>query len=338
MAEIQSADGTLSNTQKAAILLTLMGEKEATEMLKMLAPTDIQKLTEAMLSIADVNQDEVHDALDSFIISARTQTGIGHGARTYVRNVLKGAIGDQNAQMVLNRLTPDQMNRQPKTLDWLDADSIVQTICHEHPQVIAAILAHLQPEIAAQAIQLLPNETQSDIVLRIATLQDVHPEAIAELDNFLQIKRQGGNHVKLVQLGGTAFAAQIMNNFSRGADQKIIEDLEVCNNDLWLEIQDQMLVFDNLSTLDDKGLQSLMRAIDSALLVAALKGADEHLRQRMLACMSQRAAQSVLDDMDARGPIRVSEVQEAQKQILVIARQMADEGQIMFSGKGDDYV
>jgi flagellar motor switch protein FliG len=196
----------------------------------------------------------------------------------------------------------------------------------------------LEPVTAAQVLQLLQDTQQADILLRIATMADLHPEAVSELEGLLQIKLSSKSAIKYIPIGGTQLAAKIMNNVSRGTDQRIMSDLEARSPDILTEIQDQMLVFENLNMLDEKSLQTLMRAIDSALLVAALKGADERLRDRMLGCMSQRAAQTVLDEMETGGPIRVSDVQEAQRQILVLARQLSDDGQIMLGGKGEDYV
>ncbi len=328
----------LSKTQSAAILLTVMGENDAASLIKHLSPTEIQRLTEAMLTIADVDQQSVHAALDHFLHTAKSRTAIGHDAPLYVRKVLDKAIGADRSQAILGRLGPSAQKPQMQTLRWLDAKSIVALIKNEHPQVIAACLAHADSDIAATALQMLPEDKQGDIMLRIATLQEMHPDAIDELEQLLQVTLKHQGSITYVKAGGTAFAAQIMNGFARGADQRIIEDMELRNSEILAEIQDQMLVFDNLNALDDRGMQTLMRAIDSSHLVGALKGAGENLRNRMLGCMSQRAAQTVLDEMAAKGPMRVSEVQEAQKEILIVARRLADEGQLMLGGKDDDYL
>ncbi len=335
MDEIES---DLNRMQIAAILLTVMGENDAANLIKHLSPGEIQRLTEAMLTIADVDQHRVHTALDLFLAAAKSKTSIGLDAPEYVRKVLNNAIGADRSQAILGRLGPSAQKPQLQMLKWLDAKSIITLIKNEHPQVIAACLAHADSETAASALQMLPEEKQGDIMLRIATLREMHPDAIEELEQLLQVNLKLQGSVSYVKTGGTTFAAQMMNGFARGSDQKIIEDMELRNSDILAEIQDQMLVFENLNALDDRGMQTLMRAIDSNHLVGALKGAGESLRNRMLGCMSQRAAQTVLDDMTAKGPMRVSEVQEAQKEILIVAKRLAEEGQLMLGGKDDDYV
>jgi len=239
---------------------------------------------------------------------------------------------------VLGRMSSSSPQKGIEILDWMDARSIAATISSEHPQVIAAVLCHLEPGLAAEVLQLLPEEMQPDMMLRVATLDSIQPDALAELERVMQKQIKTNAAVRSATAGGTTTAARIMNYVRGGADRRIIEQLTTMNENIGQSIQDQMFVFENLLALDDRSMQTLLRSIDNTLLVAALKGSDERMRAKMFAAMSQRAAQSVQDEIESRGPMKVSEVQDAQKRILAIARQLGESGAIMLGGSGDDYV
>lgn len=329
----------LSGTQKSAILMMLLNEDEAAETLKHLSPREVQHLGGAMYSVADVGQDAVDLVLDEFLMAATEQTSLGLDAGPRIKNVLVKAFGEDKAGSVLSRITPVEGNKSIEILEWMDARSIVEMVEGEHPQVIAVVLAHLAPELAAEVLTLLPADMQADMLLRVATLDTIQPEAVVELERVMQKRLKASTSLRAAAIGGVNAAAKIINSVRGGQDRRIIGALSVLDSGIGQTIQDQMFVFENLLDVDDKSMQTLMRSLDTSLLVIALKGADERIKAKFFGCMSQRAAQGVQDEIDGKGPLKVSEVQEAQKAILTTARQLSDSGAITLGGSsGDDYV
>lgn len=329
---------TPAGSEAAAILLMLLAEEEAADVLSRLDPEEVQQLGGAMFGVADVSETQVNDVLDLFVDKARARTTIGFGADAHIRGVMSRALGPDRADNVLARITPQARTNALDALKWMDPRTIASLIEQEHPQIAALVLAHLDPPIAADVLQLLDEESQADIIYRVATLGPVTSEALEDLERVLlrQVSRASGGSIS--SRGGASEAAKIVNNTRQTAEVRIIKSLNKLDKGLARMIEDEMFVFENLNDLDEKGLGTLLRTVNNDILVVALKGADERLRGRMLGCMSSRAAQSIQDDMAARGPMRLAEVQEAQKEMLAVARQLADAGTIMLGGKGDDYV
>ena len=326
----------LTGTQKSAILMMLLGEDEAAEILKNLSPREVQHLGGAMYSVQGVDQNMVNSVLDEFLAIIKQQTSLGLGAGNYIRNVLTKALGGDKAQSVLSRITPASSERPIEILDWMDARAISELIIDEHPQIVALIISYLDYGLAADVLGLLPIELQPEVVRRIATLETVQPDAVRELERVMQQKFQANTTLRASQIGGVKAAAKIMNFTKTAMEQRIMKDIKKENKDLMQSIQDNMFVFDSLVISDERSLQTLLRAIDAELLVLALKGADEVLREKLFSCMSTRAAANVKDEMEALGPVRLTEVQEAQKQIIAVARKMSDDGTIVLAGRGGD--
>ena len=326
----------LTGTQKSAILMMLLGEDEAAEILKNLSPREVQHLGGAMYSVQGVEQNTVNAVLDEFLAIIKQQTSLGLGAGNYIRNVLTKALGGDKAQSVLSRITPASSERPIEILDWMDARAISELIIDEHPQIVALIISYLDYGLAADVLGLLPLELQPEVVRRIATLETVQPDAVRELERVMQQKFQANTTLRASQIGGVKAAAKIMNFTKTAMEQRIMKDIKKENKDLMQSIQDNMFVFDSLVISDERSLQTLLRAIDAELLVLALKGADEVLREKLFSCMSTRAAANVKDEMEALGPVRLTEVQEAQKQIIAVARKMSDDGTIVLAGRGGD--
>jgi len=326
----------LTGTQKSAILMMLLGEDEAAEILKNLSPREVQHLGGAMYSVQGVEQNTVNAVLDEFLAIIKQQTSLGLGAGNYIRNVLTKALGGDKAQSVLSRITPASSERPIEILDWMDARAISELIIDEHPQIVALIISYLDYGLAADVLGLLPIELQPEVVRRIATLETVQPDAVRELERVMQQKFQANTTLRASQIGGVKAAAKIMNFTKTAMEQRIMKDIKKDNKDLMQSIQDNMFVFDSLVISDERSLQTLLRAIDAELLVLALKGADEVLREKLFSCMSTRAAANVKDEMEALGPVRLTEVQEAQKQIIAVARKMSDDGTIVLAGRGGD--
>ena len=329
----------LTGTQKSAILMMLIGEEEAAEILKNLSPREVQHLGTAMYSVQGLGQDLVNQVLDEFLTIIKEQTSLGLGAGNYIRNVLTKALGDDKAQSVLTRITPTSQERPIEILDWMDARSIAELVVDEHPQIIALVMSYLDAGLASDVLLSLPDELQPDVVYRVATLETVQPEALRELEDVMQRKFKSNATLRASQVGGVKAAAQIMNFTKQDTEALIMEVIGEEDRNLMQAIQESMFVFDNLLDSDDKSIQTLLRNVETEDLVLALKGADEPLRDKLLSCMSSRAAANLQDDMEALGPVRLTEVQDAQKRIINIARTMSDEGTIVLAGRGgDDFV
>ena len=337
---LPAPDGAVapSGSSAAAILLMLLAEEEAAQVLGRLDPDEVQQLGTAMFSVADVSEEEVDGVLDQFVGRAKERTTIGFGADGQIRTMMERALGIERAENMLARITPPQRQSSLDSLKWMDAKTIAQLVEFEHPQIAALVLAHLDPPVAADVLQLLDEEVQADVVYRVATLGPVSNEALDDLERLLlrQVnKRSSGS---AAARGGASEAAKIVNSTRTTTEQRVIRQLAKLDKTLARAIEDEMFVFDNLMGLTDKDLGTLMRGIENEILIVALKGAEERLRTKIFGCMSSRAAQSIQDEMGERGPMRLAEVQDAQKQVLAIARNLAQAGTISLGGKDDDYV
>lgn len=327
-----------SGSEAAAILLMLLDEAEAADVLGRLDPDEVKQLGGAMFGVADVSEGQVNSVLDLFVQRARERTTIGFGADQQIRSMMERALGVDRADKVLARITPPTRSTTLDALKWMDASTITALVEHEHPQIAALALAYLDPGVAAEVLQLLDEEKQADVIYRVATLRPVTSEALDELERILLRQIGSANQGTTSVRGGPSEAAKIVNQTKTGTDQRIIRSLGKMDKGLARAIEDEMFIFDNLMEVDEKSLGTLLRSVENDTLVLALKGADEKLRAKMLGCMSSRAAQSIMDEIEERGPTRLTEVQDAQKDVLSIARRLADAGTIMLGGKGDDYV
>jgi flagellar motor switch protein FliG len=337
--EMGGAAGAGPNgSEAAAILLMMLGDAEAAEILSHLEPHEVQHLGSAMFNVADVSESQVEQVFNTFMTRTKARTTIGFGAAPRIRAVMEHALGAERAEGVLARITPPTRSRALDALRWMDARTIAALIEHEHPQIAALVLAHLEPPIAADVLQLLPAEVQPDVIYRVAKLESVTGDALEELERILvrQVGRMASS--PSTSRGGASEAAKIMNNMRPGSDKTIIRTLGKVDKQLAARIEDEMFIFEDLMDLDEKNLGVLLRNVENDVLVVALKGADERLREKMLGCMSARAADSIRDEMNERGPMRLAEVHEAQKEVLGAARRLADAGTLMLANRGDDYV
>lgn len=331
-----------TGVERAAVLMMLVGDDEAAAILEKLDPEEVRQLGKAMFAVADVSEDEVEAVLDDFTGHARARTDIGFNPRPKIETIMTRALGPEKAESVLARIIPPEAACQIELLDWLDAGEVAALIENEHPQVAAVLIANLEPAIAAQVLEILPEAAQPDILHRIAKLGPITPEAVETLKAMLA-QRVGGagssSSAAAVTLGGTREAAKIMQSARKATEARVMPRLAKIDKEVARAIEEQMFVFENLLELDDKSLGTLIRNIDTDTLVRALKGADEAGRNRFLGAMSARAADGIRDEMEARGPMRLSEVMEAQKAVIAVARSLAKDGTIqMGSGGEDDYV
>jgi flagellar motor switch protein FliG len=325
-------------SEAAAILLMLLAEEEAAEVLSRLEPDEVQHLGGAMFGVANVSERQIDDVFDLFVGQARQRTTVGFGANKHIRSIMERALGSERAENVLSRITPVTRSTSLDALKWMDAKTIADLIEPEHPQIAALVLAHLDPPIAADVLQLLDEHIQPDLIYRVATLSSVTTEALDELETLMLRQGSRASTVASSKRGGASEAAKIVNNARTSAEQRIIRALNKLDKNLARVIEDEMFIFDNLMALDDKSLGTLVRSVENDVLVVALKGAEEKLRAKILGCMSSRAAQSIQDEITDRGPMRLAEVQDAQKEMLAVARRLGSEGAINLGGKDDDYV
>jgi flagellar motor switch protein FliG len=327
-----------TGVERAAVLMMLVGEEEAAAILQKLDPEEVRQLGKAMFAVADVSETEVEFVLDDFVGKARERTGITFDPRPQIETMMTRALGQEKADSVLARIIPPEDACQIDLLDWLDAGEIAGLIEKEHPQIAAVLIANLDPVIAAQVLELLPDAVQPDILHRVARLGPITPEAVETLKTVLAGRVGTSKQPAGVTLGGTRDAAKILSSGRKATELRVMPKLFKIDRDVAKAIEEAMFVFDNLLELDDKNLGTLIRNIDGDILTRALKGVDEAMRSRFLGCMSSRAADGIRDEMEARGPMKLSEVLDAQKVIIQIARNLAKDGTIQMGGGEDDYV
>ena len=319
--------------------MMLLGEEEASEIIRNLSPKEVQHLGSAMYSVQGLDQDTVNKVLDEFLEIIKQQTSLGLGSDSYIRNVLTKALGTDKAQSVLGRITPMSSNRPIEILDWMDARAIAEMVLDEHPQIISLIISYLEPSVGADVMNMLPVDLQADVIRRVATLETVQPDALRELEAVMQQKFAANTSLRASQVGGVKAAAALMNFTQQDTEQRIMKVLGKDDKDLMQAIQENMFLFENLIESDDRSLQTLLRSVETEDIVVAMKGADEALRDKLFACMSSRAAANIMDEMEALGPVRLTEVQDAQKAIINVARRLSDEGAMVLAGRGgDDFV
>jgi flagellar motor switch protein FliG len=330
--KLQAEMSNLSGAQKAAVLMLLLGEQQASEIVKFMNPQEVQTLGGAMVDVSDVSQEAVNAILDEFVGTIKKQSSLGLGNTDYVEKVFKRALGDDKAASVLGRIMPGQSSKGLEILQWMDARAIADMIKTEHPQVTAIILSVLDHQVAADVLNFLPDESRAEIIQRVASLETVQPSAMQELESIMKLQFSTNTSSKSSSFGGIKAAAQIMNSTKTALENSIMKGLEEIDADLMMRIQDNMFTFENLGAVDNKGIQVLMRAVDNNQLMIAMKGASEEVKARFFDNMSERARGMFKDEMDAKGLMRLSDVEEAQKQIMRSARKLSDSGELVLGG------
>jgi flagellar motor switch protein FliG len=322
--------------QDAAILLMSLGEEEAAEVFKFLSPKEVQKLGEAIAKTRTIPRERVDAVLDKFTEEASTQSLLVQDSGDYVRSVLKRALGDDKATLLIDRILQGGDVSGIESLKWMDAVSVAELLRNEHPQIVAAILVHLDFDQCADVLKNLTERQRNEVMLRIATMEGIQPTALKDLNEVLFQVLSVGDRVRKSSLGGIKAAAEIINLMGTNIEGTVIESIRNHDPDLAQRIMDKMFVFDDLIELDNKGIQTLLKEVASDALIAALKGAQPELKNKILSNMSARAAETLREDLETRGPMRLSEVEAQQKEILKTVRRLADEGQIVLAGGGED--
>jgi flagellar motor switch protein FliG len=320
---------------KSAILLLTLGADEAAEVMKFLEPKEVQKISTAMVALKNLTREEIAAVFEEFHQIAAKKTTFGMDSDEYIREMLRKALGDDKAAGLIDRILHNSDTSGIDSLKWMDAASIAELVSNEHPQIIATIMVHLEPDQAASVLGLLAERTRNDVMLRIATLDSVQPVALHELNDVLTKLLSGNAVTKKTIKGGVRTAAEILN-FIGSTQENVLDSVRGHDADLAQKIMDEMFVFEDLMDIEDRGIQLILREVQSESLIVALKGASEELRDKILKNMSQRAAEMLREDLESKGPVKLSEVEAEQKEILKIVRRLSDEGQVSIGGKGDE--
>lgn len=335
---IDKKDAERTGTERAAILLLTLGEQEAAQVLKHMGAKEVQRIGAAMAKLTNVSKEEVYTVITDFASSVESQTSVGVGAEDFLRKVLVDALGQEKASSIIDRISIGRSTKGLEALKWMDSRAVAELIRLEHPQIIAIVLAYLEADQSAEILTCLPANMRSDIMVRIATLDGVQPSALSELDDIMEKTFAGKGTARTSALGGAKAAANIINNLEPSQESVIMDQIVQTDEALGSRIQDLIFVFDNLLEIDDRSMQELLRQVSSDRLLIAMKGCEDAMKEKIFKNMSQRAAEMLKDDLESKGPVRISEVEGAQKEILQTARKLAESGAITLAGKGDEYV
>lgn len=322
--------------EDAAILLMSLGEEEAAEVFKHLAPKEVQRLGETIAKLKTVTRDRVEGVLDRFSSDAADTSMLVSDTDEYVKAVLRKALGDDKANLLIDRILQGGDISGIESLKWMDPASVAELLRNEHPQIVAAILVHLDGDQAADVLKQFTERQRNEVLVRVATLDGIQPTALKDLNEVMSKVLAGGDRMKKTTMGGVKPAAEIINMLGSSLETAVLDYIREADSDLAQKIMDNMFTFDDLMKVDDRGIQALLKEIQSESLIIALKGATPELRDRIFTNMSSRAAETLREDLDSRGPVRVSEVEAEQKEMLKVVRRLADEGQIVLGGGGDD--
>ena len=322
--------------ERSAILLMTLGEEAAAEVFRHLSPKEVQKIGETMTRLRTVPRERVGQVLEQFQSEAGSNGSLVADTDQYVKSVLRRALGEEKAGLLINRILQGSDTTGIESLKWMDAESVAELLRSEHPQIIASVLVHLERDHAGEILQRLGARTRGDVLHRVATLDGIQPNALRELNEVLSRVLTGTDRLKKAALGGPKVAAEMLNGLGSAIETEVLDTVRENDEDLAQAIQDQMFTFDDVIKLEDRAVQSVLREIANDSLVIALKGASPEIRDKILRNMSQRAAEALREDLESRGPVRVSEVEAQQKEILKVVRRLADAGEIAIVGGGDD--
>lgn len=326
----------LSGLERASILMLALGESQAADILRHMGPKEVQDIGLAMTGLSNVTSRMMEQVMGDFVETIGNQTALGIGADQYIRNMLMQALGPDKASGVINRILAGRNSKGLEQLKWMDARSVAELIRLEHPQIIAIVLSLLEADQAARVLAEFPERLRGDIVLRIASLEGVQPSALQELDDILERQFAGSINAQPSALGGIKVAAGILNLCDGGVESRVMEQIQAQDQDLAQKIQDNMFVFDNLTEVDDRSIQTLLREIASDQLLLALRGADDELKAKIFKNMSKRAAEMLREDLAAAAPARLADVEAAQKEILAVARRLSEAGEMALGGSGGE--
>ncbi len=326
----------LDGVEKASILLLSLSEEDAAQILKHLEPKQVQKLGMAMASLEDLNQAKISAVHNLFIEQIQQFSTIGFQSEEFIKKALTAALGEDKAASLIDQIVMGSGAKGLDSLKWMDSKQVANIIRNEHPQIQTIVLSYLEPEQSAEILSQFPEKVRLDLTMRIANLEEVQPAALQELNEIMEKQFAGQAGAQAAKMGGLKAAADIMNYLDTNIEGQLMDSIREHDEEMSQQIQDLMFVFENLMDVDDRGIQSILREVQQDVLMKAIKGADDALRDKIFKNMSKRAAEMLADDLEAMGPVRVSEVEAAQKEILSTARRLADSGEIMLGGGGGE--
>jgi len=331
---------TLTGLQRTALLLLSLKEDGAATILKSLEPKEVQFVGQAMAGFTDFTPAKVSAVLRNFLDEIQELSSIGLNSEDFIRKALIEALGEDKASNIIDQIILGGSAKGLESLKWMDARQVANIIVSEHPQIQTIVLSYLDPEQSAEILSQFPEKIRLDLMMRIANLEEVQPAALQELNDIMEKQFAGQAGAQAAKMGGLKSAANIMNYLDNNVEGQLMDSIRDTDEEMAQKLQDLMFVFENLIDVDDRGVQTILRDVQTDVLMKALKGADEALKEKFLTNMSKRAADMLEDDLEAMGPIRVSEVEIAQKEILSIATRLSDSGEIMLGGGGggDDFL
>ncbi|MBA1291864.1 flagellar motor switch protein FliG [Pseudomonas lurida] len=332
----RAAVAKLSRVDKAAVLLLSLGETDAAQVLRHMGPKEVQRVGVAMAQMRNVHREQVEQVMSEFVEIVGDQTSLGVGSDSYIRKMLTSALGEDKANGLIDRILLGGNTSGLDSLKWMEPRAVADVIRYEHPQIQAIVVAYLDPDQAGEVLGHFDHKVRLDIILRVSSLNTVQPAALKELNTILEKQFSGNSNASRTTLGGIKRAADIMNFLDSSVEGQLMDSIREIDDTLSGQIEDLMFVFNNLSDVDDRGIQALLREVSSDVLVLALKGSDDGVKEKIFKNMSKRASELLRDDLEAKGPVRVSDVETAQKEILTIARRMAEAGEIVLGGKGGE--
>lgn len=329
----------MSGYDKAAVLMLSLNEDDAASIFRHLEPKQVQRLGMAMASMSDFSNEKVTAVQRLFIEDIQKYSNIGIGSEDFVRKALVAALGEDKAGNLVEQIIMGSGARGLDSLKWMDARQVATIIQNEHPQIQTIVLSYLEPEQSAEILSQFPEPVRLDLIMRIANLEEVQPAALQELNEIMEKQFAGSASAQAAKMGGLKAAASIMNYLDTNIEGQLMDAIRENDEEMSQQIQDLMFVFENLIDIDDRGIQTLLREVSGDLLVKALKGADDNLKEKIFKNMSKRAADTLREDLSTSSPMRLSDVEAAQKEILTIARRLADSGEIMLGlGGGDNFI
>ena len=336
MSDNRASVAKLTRVDKAAVLLLSLGETDAAQVLRHMGPKEVQRVGVAMAQMRNVHREQVEQVMSEFVEIVGDQTSLGVGSDSYIRKMLTSALGEDKANGLIDRILLGGNTSGLDSLKWMEPRAVADVIRYEHPQIQAIVVAYLDPDQAGEVLGHFDHKVRLDIILRVSSLNTVQPAALKELNTILEKQFSGNSNASRTTLGGIKRAADIMNFLDSSVEGQLMDSIREIDDSLSVQIEDLMFVFNNLSDVDDRGIQALLREVSSDVLVLALKGSDEGVKEKIFKNMSKRASELLRDDLEAKGPVRVSDVETAQKEILTIARRMAEAGEIVLGGKGGE--
>ncbi|KAF1032502.1 MAG: Flagellar motor switch protein FliG [Pseudomonas sp.] len=336
MSDNRAAVAKLTKVDKAAVLLLSLGETDAAQVLRHMGPKEVQRVGVAMAQMRNVHREQVEQVMSEFVEIVGDQTSLGVGSDSYIRKMLTSALGEDKANGLIDRILLGGNTSGLDSLKWMEPRAVADVIRYEHPQIQAIVVAYLDPDQAGEVLGHFDHKVRLDIILRVSSLNTVQPAALKELNTILEKQFSGNSNASRTTLGGIKRAADIMNFLDSSVEGQLMDAIREIDDGLSVQIEDLMFVFNNLADVDDRGIQALLREVSSDVLVLALKGSDDNVKEKIFKNMSKRASELLRDDLEAKGPVRVSDVETAQKEILTIARRMAEAGEIVLGGKGGE--